>query len=268
MSYSRNHLSATQPKPASCSTCQNYLCPMPLSCSKPSTTAFTLPSTYSKPSSTPPTSYTCTPKPWCHAHGQQDNIGLNYSLGGGCMMMLGTYNFGLMRMVFNAAPEECLACDTHVHADGMHDKCDYDFTAKFRFPNGGIGEGTYVPRPLYLEALHARVTHKETIVLDASLPATEEKTLTREVTLHGFMNAVIWHRIDVTDCFVIRSKADGRPLERWVEWKAHKAYTYRGAGGGFADGPVRIGGCRFGTSWRSFRIRSRAARRSSGSLGR
>ncbi|TVY58513.1 putative oxidoreductase [Lachnellula cervina] len=174
--------------------------------------------------------------PWLMV--DKDNIGLNYSLGGGCMMMLGTYNFSLLRMIFNAAPEECLAADTHVHADGIHDKCDYDFTAKFRFPNGGIGEGTNTFQgSLIWKPSTARVTHKETIVLDESLPATEEKTLTREVTLHGFMNAVIWHRIDVKDSFVIRAKADGRPIKRWVESKSHKAYTYKEAGGEFADLP-------------------------------
>ncbi|TVY88445.1 hypothetical protein LAWI1_G005445, partial [Lachnellula willkommii] len=100
--------------------------------------------------------------------------------------------------------------------------------------------------PLIWKPSMAKATHKEAIVLDASLPATEEKTLTREVTLHGFLNAIIWHRIDVTDCFVIRSKADGRPLERWVEWEAHKAYTYQEAGGEFADLPG-------GDWWMSFR---------------
>jgi len=38
----------------------------------------------------------------------KDNIGLNYSLSGGCMMMLGGYNFNILRLIFDDEPEECL----------------------------------------------------------------------------------------------------------------------------------------------------------------
>jgi hypothetical protein len=44
----------------------------------------------------------------------KDNIGLNYSLSGGSIMMLGAYNFNILRLIFNDEPEECLACDTNV----------------------------------------------------------------------------------------------------------------------------------------------------------
>jgi predicted dehydrogenase len=174
--------------------------------------------------------------PWLMVN--KDNIGLNYSLGGGCMMMLGAYNFSMLRNIFDTEPEECLACDTHVHAGGIHDKCDYDFKVKFRFPNGGIGEATSTFQgPLLWKPSEARVTHKEAVILDKSLPETQEKVLTREVTLHGFLHAFIWHRIDIKDSFAIRNKADGRPVKKWVESKSHKAYTYKEAGGDFANLP-------------------------------
>lgn len=70
----------------------------------------------------------------------KEGIEFNYDLAGGSMMMLGTYNFGILRMIFGAEPTECLECQPSIFGDGVHDRCDYRFTAKFAFPNGGIGE--------------------------------------------------------------------------------------------------------------------------------
>ncbi|KAK0728816.1 putative oxidoreductase [Lasiosphaeria miniovina] len=171
----------------------------------------------------------------------KDNIEFNYAMGGGSMMMLGTYNFGILRMVFGADPVECVACDTHVFGDGVHDRCDTDFAAQFRFPNGGLGDARSTLRgPLLWKPSEARVTHRE-VVLPADdkagepLPEGQEKARTRVVTLHGFIHAVLWHRIDVKDTYVVRNKADGRPLRTWTETQSHKAYTYRDAGPEFAD---------------------------------
>jgi hypothetical protein len=38
----------------------------------------------------------------------EDNIGFNYKLAGGSIMMLSTYNFGIIRMIFDDNPVECL----------------------------------------------------------------------------------------------------------------------------------------------------------------
>lgn len=168
----------------------------------------------------------------------KDGIEFNYGLSGGSMMMMGTYNFGILRMIFSDEPEECLTCDTRIFGDGVHDKCDYDFKAKFRFPNGGIGEATNSLRGSILwKPSEARVTMRETVVLDTTLPSTQEKALMRQVTLHGFTHAFIWHRIDVNDSYVIRNKADREPVKKWVESTSHKAYTYKEAGGEFANLP-------------------------------
>ncbi|PYI02776.1 putative oxidoreductase [Aspergillus sclerotiicarbonarius CBS 121057] len=168
----------------------------------------------------------------------KDNIEFNYSLSGGSMMNLGTYNFGILRMIFNDEPVECLSCETSVLGDGVHDKCDYDFKAQFRFPNGGIGEATTTLRgPILWKPSEARVTTREVVVPDKTLPPTEEKVLTRQVTLHGFMHAFIWHRIDIKDSYVIRNKENRRPVKKWTESKSHKAYTYKEAGGAFATLP-------------------------------
>ncbi|RYP42282.1 hypothetical protein DL767_000446 [Monosporascus sp. MG133] len=167
-----------------------------------------------------------------------DDIEFNYKMGGGSMMHLGTYNFAVLRMIFKDEPEECLTCDTTVLGDGIHDHCDKDFKAQFRFPNGGIGEATTTLRgSIWWKPSEARVTHKEVVVSDKTLLATQEKVLTRQVTLHGFMHAILWHRIDVKDSYVIRNKADRRPVKKWVESSSHKAYTFKEAGGQFVNLP-------------------------------
>ncbi|KAF3766650.1 oxidoreductase domain-containing protein [Cryphonectria parasitica EP155] len=177
--------------------------------------------------------YTDSMVPWWFV--SKDDLEYNYNMGGGSIMALGTYNFALMRMIFGGEPEECLSCDTQVLGDGVHDRCDYTFKAQFRFPNG-IGEATTTIRgPILWKPSEARVTHKEVVVPDKTLLDTQEKVRTRQVTLHGCMHAVLWHRIDVKDSYVIRNKADGRPIRSWVESNSYKAYTHRDAGGEFAD---------------------------------
>lgn len=168
------------------------------------------------------------------AHG----IEFNYDLSGGSITMLGTYNFAILRMIFADEPEVCLTCDTRTLGDGIHDKCDYDFKAKFRFPNGGIGEAiTSLRRSIFWKPSEARVIHKEVIVPETALPATQEKVMTRVVTLHGFLYAIIWHRIDIEDSYVIRNKAGGQPVKKWVESRSYKAYSFKKAGGNFSNLP-------------------------------
>lgn len=168
----------------------------------------------------------------------KDDLEYNYTLGGGSIMALGTYNFGVMRMIFQGEPEECVSCDTSVLGDGVHDQCDYHFKAQFRFPNGGIGDATTtIQGPLLWKPSEARVTHRAVMVADKTLPDGQEKVRTRTVTLHGCMHAVLWHRIDVRDEYVIREKKDGRPVRKWVEASSHKTYSFRDAGGEFAELP-------------------------------
>ena len=171
----------------------------------------------------------------------KDNIEFNYSLSGSSMMMLGTYNFGVLRQIFNSEPEECLSCDTSIFDDGVHDKYDYDSKAKFLFPGGGIGEAmTSLRGSMFWKPSEARVTTREVTVTDKTLPTTQEKLLTRQVTLHGFIHAFIWHRIDIKDSYIIRDKADRYPIKQWVESRSHKAYTYKDAGDECAHLPGEV----------------------------
>ncbi|KAJ5547082.1 oxidoreductase [Penicillium frequentans] len=174
-------------------------------------------------------------------------IEFNYKLSGGSMMMLGTYNFGMLRMIFGAEPTECLECQTSIFGDGVHDRCDYRFAAKFAFPNGGVGEAMTTMRGSILwKPSEARVTMKEIVVTDKTIPEMQEKVRTRKVTLHGFMHAFVWHRIDVEDSYVIREKVKGMIVKAWVESESHKAYSYKDAGGEFGNPPGE-------TWWMSYR---------------
>lgn len=157
----------------------------------------------------------------------KDRIEFNYKLGGGSIMALGTYNFAMLRMIFDDEPDECISCTPSVWKDGVRDQCDYHFESEFRFPNGGTAYATAtIQGPIWWKPSEARVTHRPVVVPDASLPDGQEKVRTRVVTLHGYMHAVLWHRIDVKDSYVIRSKDDAEPVRSWSEASSHKAYSF------------------------------------------
>lgn len=169
----------------------------------------------------------------------KNNIGYQYELGGGSMIHMGTYTFAMLRIIFNDEPEECLICKVSTLGDGVHDKCDADSTTTFRFPNGGIAEAKSTFKgPILWKPSEARVTHREDLVEDKSLQENEEKVRVRKVTIHGFLNAFIWHRIDVEDSYLIRNKENPKQTKKkWTEFRSHKAYSYREAGGKWADLP-------------------------------
>ena len=104
----------------------------------------------------------------------KDDIHFNYNLSSGSIMAMGTYNIAALRMAFDTEPEECLSCEVHAYTDGVHDKCDYDFHAKFRFPNGAIGEASSTLKgSTYWTPSHVTVTQKEVIVTDETLPKSQ-----------------------------------------------------------------------------------------------
>ena len=187
--------------------------------------------------------YTQSMLPWWGT--SKTDIYFNYNLSGGTMMSMGTYGFAVLRLLFGAEPVECLSCDTHTFPDEANKNCDTDFKAKFRFPNGGIGvaestlRGSTIWRPSSVI-----VTNKEVVVPDGSLPKGHEKVLKRELTMYGLLFPLIWHRIDIKDNFVVRN--NGKVIKTWTETQSRKAYTYKDAGGQFANLPGE-------TSWMTYR---------------
>lgn len=166
----------------------------------------------------------------------KDDIFFDYNLSGGTMMSMGTYNFAVVRALFDAEPVECLECETHTYPEEAHKNCDIDFKAKFRFPNGGTAEAeSTLHGPTIWRPSHVTVIQREVAVKDASLPADQTKTVKRELTLYGILFGIVWHRIDIKDTYIIRSK--DKVIKTWTEAQSRKAYTFQEAGGEFADLP-------------------------------
>ncbi|KAJ5103132.1 hypothetical protein N7532_003661 [Penicillium argentinense] len=162
----------------------------------------------------------------------KDHIHFKHHLAGGTMMGMGTYNFAALRLIFDDEPVECFSVDTKAFTEGVHHDCDYEFKAKFRFPNGGIGEAySTLQGPTFWHPSYATVTHKKVEAPDASLPPSQQKFVTREVTINGWCHAIFWHRVDVTETFEIRDKADGKLIKKWTEKRSQKAYKPRDATG-------------------------------------
>jgi len=188
--------------------------------------------------------------PWWFV--SKDHIHFNYNLAGGTMMGMGTYNFAALRLIFGAEPEECISAETKHFTEGVHHDCDYEFKAKFRFPNGCIGEAfSTLQGPTIWHPSYATVTHRQVEVPDKSLPYGQEKFVTKEVTIHGFIHAIFWHRLDIKETFEIRDKETGKVIKKWTEKKSQKAHTRKEAGGEHADRESE-------TYWMSFRYQLEA----------
>ncbi|KAL7919354.1 hypothetical protein ACQKWADRAFT_301483 [Trichoderma austrokoningii] len=177
----------------------------------------------------------------------KDDIYFNYHLAGGTILAMGTYNFAALRLLFGENPVECVACDVKAYTDGVHDKCDYDVKATFRFPNGGTGvaSSTLVGETV-LKPSWVTVRTRETVVADSSLPAGQQHYQKRELTLQGLIHAAFWHRIDIKEINEIRSNKTGEVVKQWHTTASRKAYTWKEAGGQFAHLPGEA-------HWMSFR---------------
>lgn len=65
-----------------------------------------------------------------------DDARFNYDLGGGALADMGPYTLGALLSIFGGMPTACEESVMKKHAN----KVDENFKARFRFPNGGIGE--------------------------------------------------------------------------------------------------------------------------------
>ncbi|PON22686.1 hypothetical protein TGAM01_v208372 [Trichoderma gamsii] len=176
----------------------------------------------------------------------KDAIYFNYNLAGGTILAMGTYNFAALQLLFGESPEECISCDVKSYTEGIHDKCDYEFKATFRFPNGGTGVasstlvGETVMKPSWVT-----VKTREAAIPNDDLPAGQQQYQKRELTLQGLIHGAFWHRIDIKEVNEIRTK-DGQVVKQWEKTTSRKAYTWKEAGGEFSDLPGEA-------HWMSFR---------------
>lgn len=163
----------------------------------------------------------------------QDNIRFSYDLAGGATMDVGTYPVAALRSVFGAEPEECL--EAHLTREPPpHDRCDGNFKVKLRFPGGGVGEiegglrGSNVPSLKWLPTV--TVTHRPVVVADETVEEGEEVRKTRTVRFVNFMVSPVYHRIDITDEYVVSRKGSSEVVRKFTRKETRKAYTYKEMG--------------------------------------
>jgi predicted dehydrogenase len=157
-----------------------------------------------------------------------------YSLSGGTLLDLGTYQVLMLRQIFGTEPEECLEAIPTIMPGGYDQKCDHAFKAKWRFPNGGVGDmeadlGSrnsfrvlgfgVVPR--------CEVVHREKISTDKLIGAKNEHVVVKKVTMWNMMMPTIWHRIDIVSEHTIRNISSKATVKRWTEKESRKAYTWQ-----------------------------------------
>ncbi|KAL6836234.1 NAD(P)-binding protein [Trichoderma sp. SZMC 28015] len=152
--------------------------------------------------------------PWWAS--KKEQVHFNYNLSGGTIMAMGTYNFAALRLLFGDSPEECVSCDAKAFTDGIHD-------------NTFMGETIIKPS-------WVTVYTKEAIIPNDTLSAGQTQYEKRELTLQGLVHAVFWYRIEVKEINEIRTK-EGAVLREWEETSSRKAYTWKEAGGEFANLP-------------------------------
>jgi predicted dehydrogenase len=171
----------------------------------------------------------------------KDQIFLNYDLSGGAGMSMGTYNIAALRDFTASEAVECTSCEVQTYPDEHLKRADTHFKATYLFPNGatGIAETTLLG-PTIWEPSSVKIDNKEVVVPDNTLPQGQVKYVKRHMELHGILFAVLWHRIDIKDTFTIRTTG-GKVVKTWTESSSRKAYTFKEAGGKFADLPGESG---------------------------
>lgn len=176
--------------------------------------------------------------PWWYL--DKKGIHFKHTLSGGAMMAMGCYGFAALRLAYGELPEECVQCEVNVpYTEGERDKVDWDFKAKFRFPDGGTGEArSTLSGGTFWKPSHCRVVHRKVPVADdPELPKSQAKTRERVVTMHGMLHPFVFHRLYVSDSYEIRDVASGDLVKKWTEKKTRTAYSYEEAGGEFAGLP-------------------------------
>lgn len=158
------------------------------------------------------------------------DIRFDYSISGGALLDLGTYPLAAIRDAFGAEPEECVDAKLTPMAP-PREKCDHSFYAKFKFPNGGVGEveGTLRGRKTRLELPGIVVTHRP-VAAPEEANVGEEVMRTRKVTFVNLLWSTNYHYVTVEDKFEIRDSDSSMVKREYTKTETKKAYTFREMG--------------------------------------
>ena len=159
-----------------------------------------------------------------------------FNLAGGCLMGLGTYNVATLRQVFGAEPVECSHASCDRVPPGNDQEIDRAFSATWSFTNGAVGsieadmmaDGGY-SWPLTSEiptiALPKLTIKHGDVVVEGDLPSDQEHTVTKTVTMWAWSFPFFYHRIDVENKHVVRTRLDGKTVKEWSEIAYVKDYA-------------------------------------------
>jgi len=155
------------------------------------------------------------------------------------MMDLGGYMVLSLRQMLGTEPDECIEATPRIMPEGFDQNCDQAMKAKWRFPNGAIGEieadlasrGGYplawltsgVPS-MRLPKCYA--VHREVAVKDDGLTEDQEHVYVKTITFWTHMFPQFWHRIDISEKHIIRNVTDKKIIKTWTETSYKKAYTW------------------------------------------
>ncbi|KAG4417295.1 hypothetical protein IFR04_009585 [Cadophora malorum] len=164
----------------------------------------------------------------------ETDIRFDYDIGGGVTMDMGAYTTLFLRLIFGTEPDECLEAVPRLVPKGFDQRCDQAMTAKWQFPNGGIGT-MYIDLSLHglgpipgFRWPRCEVEHRETVVQDESLgEGGKEHVMVKRVVIWNMVMPVVWHRIDIIEHHIIRSSSDKKPLKTWSTTEYQKAYTWQ-----------------------------------------
>ncbi|KAL8656808.1 MAG: hypothetical protein Q9226_002546 [Calogaya cf. arnoldii] len=168
----------------------------------------------------------------------KDDVRFQYTLSGGSLMDLGSYNNQPLRQAFASEPIECISATARLMPEGFYQDIDKAFTASWRFPNGGIGtiyaDSQYSGRDLlwltyYLPPVRSPkfgVRHREVVVPCAEVEGMEMAA--RKMVVFRSRCGI---GFDVIESYELREIATGEVKKTWTETQYLKCYSGEGIGG-------------------------------------
>lgn len=158
------------------------------------------------------------------------NTQLEYNLGGGTMLYLGTYTMYALRQIMGDEPEECVACKVR-SGPPPGELCDEFDETSFRFPDGRIGNAIINVRASIttFPTFNVSVCHKEIKLEDMTLPEGQTKWRRRNLTISNFFISSFRHLIDIVDEYTIRNETNEKDLKKWTVKQSKKVYTSKDA---------------------------------------
>jgi predicted dehydrogenase len=161
----------------------------------------------------------------------REGIKFDYNMGGGNILDLGTYPIKAVRQIMGAEPEECTACNVRIPPP-PYELCDEAADMSFRFSGGRVADIVTDLRASVttMPTFKISVLHNEVAMENRELPPAQTQSRVRRITLHNFLVAAMWHRIEIEDEILVRERQGGGIVKRSMQKHSKKVYTFKDAG--------------------------------------